>query len=55
MTFNLDVELPSGWDAVSQGERTIHDCREDNMQVRWVSTENQDEIYLPDHLQRKAD
>jgi hypothetical protein len=46
VTFNLDVELPSGWDAVSQGERTIHDCREDNMQVRWVSTENQDEIYL---------
>jgi len=46
VTFNLDVELPSGWDAVSQGERTIHDYREDNMQVRWVSTENQDEIYL---------
>jgi hypothetical protein len=23
VTFNLDVEPPSGWDAVSQGERTI--------------------------------
>ena len=46
VTFNLDVELPSGWDAVSQGERTIHDYREGNRQVRWVSTENQDEIYL---------
>jgi hypothetical protein len=46
MTFNLEVELPSGWYAVSQGERTMHDQRKDKTRVRWISPEPQEEIYI---------
>lgn len=46
VTFTLDVELPAGWNAVSQGERTRHDTSPGAVRMRWESPEPQDEIYL---------
>ncbi len=46
VTFNLHIELPPEWDAVSQGERTKHIKEKDTTKVRWESPEPQDEIYL---------
>ena len=46
MTFNLQVELPRHWDAVSQGERIQHIKNEDKTLVQWESPEPQDEIFL---------
>lgn len=46
MTFTLRVELPAGWDAVSQGERTSHDKEREKTLVDWESPEPQDEIFL---------
>jgi aminopeptidase N len=46
MTFALEVELPEKWDAVSQGERTLHELKEKKTVVRWQASEPQDEIYL---------
>ncbi|MBI3607776.1 MAG: M1 family peptidase [Nitrospirae bacterium] len=46
VTFTLDVRAPSGWEVISQGERTSR--RRDGAveQVRWNSPEPQDEIDL---------
>lgn len=46
VTFNLQAELPAGWDAVSQGGRTEHVKGKDRTLVRWESSELQDEIFL---------
>ncbi len=46
VTFTLEVQLPPGWDAVSQGERTRHDQGGNMDFVRWKSPEPQEEIYL---------
>jgi hypothetical protein len=46
VTFNLQVELPREWDAVSQGERTLRVRRGDNTSVRWESPELQEEIFI---------
>jgi len=46
VTFTLDVTLPAGWDAVSQGQRTRHEKGKDKTIVRWESPEAQDAIYL---------
>lgn len=46
VTFSLEVELPAGWDAVSQGERGLHDHGKCRTVVRWISPEPQEEIYL---------
>lgn len=46
MTFNLQVELPRYWDAVSQGERMQHIKNEDKTFVQWESPEPQEEIFL---------
>jgi len=46
MTFDLEVALPEKWDAVSQGERTLHELKRKKTLVRWRSSEPQDEIYL---------
>ncbi len=46
MTFTLDVKVPQGWEAVSQGERVRHENMKDSTLVRWDSPEPQDEIYL---------
>ncbi len=46
MTFDLEVALPENWDAVSQGERTLHELKKKKTTVRWQSSEPQEEIYL---------
>ena len=46
MTFELEVTLPEKWDAVSQGERTLHELKKKKTTVRWRSPEPQEEIYL---------
>ncbi len=46
LSFSLQVELPSGWDAVSQGGRTVHRKEAGRTVVRWESPEPQEEIYL---------
>ena len=46
VSFKLQVELPSDWDAVSQGERTEHLKKGDRTLVHWESPEPQDEIFL---------
>lgn len=46
VTFTLEVGLPQGWDAVSQGTRKLHARRDTGTYVRWESREPQAEIYL---------
>jgi hypothetical protein len=46
VTFDLDLRLPAGWDAVSQGERTLHDQGGNAAFVRWNSPEPQEAIFL---------
>jgi hypothetical protein len=46
VTFTLEVDLPQDWDAVSQGERTLHVRQPDMTSVRWESPEPQEEIFL---------
>lgn len=45
VTFSLFVDLPSGWDAVSQGERSGHEKGRRTF-VQWDSPELQEEIFL---------
>ncbi|MBE0617618.1 MAG: peptidase M28, partial [Proteobacteria bacterium] len=46
VTFSLDVRLPAGWDAVSQGRRTAHRRDQDGTRARWEEEAPQEEIYL---------
>jgi len=46
VTFDLEVTMPAKWDAVSQGERTLHELKKKKTLVRWQSLEPQEEIYL---------
>jgi len=46
VTFNLQVSMPPEWDAISQGERTLHMKKEGMNCVRWESPEPQDEIFI---------
>jgi aminopeptidase N len=46
VTFNLLVELPPEWDAVSQGNRTLHNKDNNSTHVRWESSEPQEEIFI---------
>ncbi len=43
---DLEVTVPKDWDAVSQGERTVHEIRDGSCRVRWHSAEPQEEISL---------
>lgn len=45
MTFSLDIELPSGWNAVSQGARRYKSGMNPVL-LRWESPEPQEEIFL---------
>jgi hypothetical protein len=58
-TFSLQVDLPAGWLAVSQGEGPAPVKSEHRQQVTWRATHPQDEIYLiaaPFHFyQRRVD
>jgi hypothetical protein len=46
VTFTLDVELPPGWLAVSQGAGPVVEDRGRSQQVRWQERQPQDEIHL---------
>ena len=46
VTFRINAELPSGWDAVSQGVRASHNKEEQRTNVSWESPEPQEEIFL---------
>ncbi len=46
MTFTVSVTLPGGWDAVSQGLRTLHDRNKKETTVQWESPEPQEGIFL---------
>ncbi len=46
VTFSLNVALPSGWQALSQGLRTAYRAEGDAVAMRWESPEPQEEIIL---------
>ncbi|TAK00565.1 MAG: M20/M25/M40 family metallo-hydrolase [Candidatus Manganitrophaceae bacterium] len=46
VTFAVDVQSPTGWEVVSQGQRTKQQKGENKTEVRWESPEPQEEIYL---------
>jgi len=46
LTFSMDVRLPPGWDAVSQGKRPLHERNATGTRTRWESPEPQYEIFL---------
>jgi hypothetical protein len=46
VTFTLEVELPSGWDAVCQGKRTRHVREEDRTVVQWASAKPHEDIHI---------
>ena len=46
ITFTVRVILPGGWDAVSQGLRTLHDRNKKETDVQWDSPEPQEGIFL---------
>ncbi|MGE3536055.1 MAG: M1 family metallopeptidase [Candidatus Tectimicrobiota bacterium] len=46
LTFQLDVQLPPGWEAISQGERTRQESTAETSTVRWESSLAQESIYL---------
>ena len=46
LTFELEVTLPAGWDAMSQGRRTILERTETGTRVRFVVDDPQEEIWL---------
>ncbi|MBN2416389.1 M20/M25/M40 family metallo-hydrolase [bacterium] len=44
--FTLTVHLPEGWDAVSQGKRTLHTVRGGERITRWREVHPAEEIFL---------
>lgn len=46
LTFTLEVQLPTAWQALSQGVQTYNQQAEGTVQVRWESPEPQEQIYL---------
>jgi len=46
LTFDLRIEMPPDWDAVSQGERKLHTKDDVITRVLWRSAEPQEEIFL---------
>lgn len=46
LAFTLEVKLPAGWDAVSQGARTAHSRGPEATTARWECLKPQEEIYL---------
>jgi len=46
LTFTLEVQLPAGWEAISQGQRTQHRREHTATFVRWESPTVQEEVYL---------
>jgi hypothetical protein len=46
VAFDLHIEVPAGWDTVSQGGRTLHVRQGDTTSARWESVEPQEEIFV---------
>jgi hypothetical protein len=46
LTFDLRIEMPPDWDAVSQGERKLHSKDKGITRVFWESPEPQEEIFI---------
>jgi aminopeptidase N len=46
ITFKLQVKVPSDWEVISQGARTLHTRTEAVNHIRWESGDPQEEIYL---------
>ena len=46
LTFSLEVDLPAGWDAVSQGQRRNKQTDADRTTVRWDCELPQEEVFL---------
>ncbi|OGT32946.1 MAG: peptidase M28 [Gammaproteobacteria bacterium RBG_16_51_14] len=46
MTFSMEVELPAGWRAITQGRRTQRADQVARITETWVSDQPQEEIYL---------
>jgi hypothetical protein len=46
ISFNLQIEMPPDWDAVSQGGRTNHVKEKSVTKVQWDSPEPQEEIFI---------
>ncbi len=46
LTFTLNIELPQGWDAISQGTRKLHVREKNKTFVQWESPEPQDVIFI---------
>jgi aminopeptidase N len=46
VAFTLDVRVPPGWDAISQGRRVSHERDAGETRVRWESAEPQQEVFL---------
>lgn len=46
ITFTVRIELPGGWDAVSQGMRSFHQQTEKNTVVQWDSPQPQEQIFI---------
>jgi hypothetical protein len=46
VTFSLEVTLPAGWDAMSQGRRTIHERTPSATRVAFECDDPQEEIWL---------
>ncbi len=46
LTFAVEIELPQGWNAVSQGERTAYQKTKEGVKVRWQSSDPQDGIVI---------
>ena len=46
ISFTLEINLPPGWDAVSQGERVLNQRENGMVRVQWNSPEPQDEIFI---------
>jgi len=46
LTFTLEIRLPEGWDAVSQGERTAHQKEKEGTRARWESRDPQDGVVI---------
>ncbi|MDB4285585.1 M20/M25/M40 family metallo-hydrolase [bacterium] len=45
-SFTLTVEVPGGWDAVSQGVRTFHTRDDGRTRVTWKAARPQDDLFL---------
>jgi hypothetical protein len=46
VVFRLEIEMPSGWSAVSQGERSFSGAKDGRVRTVWSSRDPQEEILL---------